>query len=96
MMPVTAYNLLQSIDLLAAAARNLGSQCVSGLTATGKGPEMVERGLPSSRRWCHNIGLTLSRNREEGPDHGRTVKEVAAEETDLSSKSWTKSLTPPQ
>ena len=45
MMPVAAYNLLQSIDLLTEAARNFNRQCISGITATERGPEMVERGL---------------------------------------------------
>ncbi|MDQ6660895.1 MAG: class II fumarate hydratase, partial [Chloroflexota bacterium] len=45
MMPVAAYNLLQSISLLASAARNFTEQCIKGLKATPKGSEMVERGL---------------------------------------------------
>ena len=85
MMPVTAYNLLQSIDLLAAAARNLGSQCVSGLTATGKGPEMVERGLAIVTTLVPHIGYDASAAiAKKAQTTGRTVKEVAAEETNLS------------
>ena len=85
MMPVTAYNLLQSIDLLTAAARNLGSQCVSGLTATGKGPEMVERGLAIVTTLVPHIGYDASAAiAKKAQTTGRTVKEVAAEDTDLS------------
>ena len=85
MMPVTAYNLLQSIDLLAAAAGNLGSQCVSGLTATGKGPEMVERGLAIVTTLVPHIGYDASAAiAKKAQVTGRTVKEVASEETDLS------------
>ena len=85
MMPVTAYNLLQSIDLLAAAARNLGSQCVSGLTATRKGPEMVERGLAIVTTLVPHIGYDASAAiAKKAQTTGRTVKEVAAEDTDLS------------
>ena len=85
MMPVTAYNLLQSIDLLAAAARNLGSQCVSGLTATRNGPEMVERGLAIVTTLVPHIGYDASAAiAKKAQTTGRTVKEVAAEETDLS------------
>ena len=85
MMPVTAYNLLQSIDLLAAATRNLGSQCVSGLTATRKGPEMVERGLAIVTTLVPHIGYDASAAiAKKAQTTGRTVKEVAAEETDLS------------
>ena len=85
MMPVTAYNLLQSIDLLTAAARNLGSQCVSGLTATRKGPEMVERGLAIVTTLVPHIGYDASAAiAKKAQTTGRTVKEVAAEDTDLS------------
>ena len=85
MMPVTAYNLLQSIDLLAAAARNLGSQCVGGLTATGKGPEMVERGLAIVTTLVPHIGYDASAAMaKKAQTTGRTVKEVATEDTDLS------------
>ncbi|HEV7215895.1 MAG TPA: class II fumarate hydratase, partial [Chloroflexota bacterium] len=45
MMPVAAYNLLQSISLLAAAVRNFVEQCVVGISATDKGPAMLEQGL---------------------------------------------------
>ena len=45
MMPVSAYNLLQSINLLASVTRNFTEQCIKGITSTTKGPEMVERGL---------------------------------------------------
>ena len=45
MLPLIAYNLLQSIDLLANAAENLTDQCVSGIEATERGPELVEQGL---------------------------------------------------
>src|SRR5205814_446762 len=45
MMPVTAYNLLQSISLLASVSHNFTEQCIKGLQATTRGPEMVERGL---------------------------------------------------
>ena len=85
MMPVTAYNLLQSIDLLAATARNLGSQCVGGLIATGKGPEMVERGLAIVTTLVPHIGYDASAAiAKKAQTTGRTVKEVATEDTDLS------------
>src|SRR5579872_1857261 len=45
MMPVAAFNLLQSIDLLASATNNFVTQCVDGLQATSRGPDMVEQGL---------------------------------------------------
>ena len=45
MMPVAAYNLLQSISLLAAEADNFRLQCIDGIEATERGSQLVERGL---------------------------------------------------
>ena len=85
MMPVCAYNLLQSIDLLAAAARNLDAQCVRGLQATSKGPDMVERGLAIVTTLVPEIGYDDSAAiAKEAQATGKTVKEVALERTSLS------------
>ena len=43
MMPVAGVATLESITLLAAAARNFAERCVDGLQATDRGPELVER-----------------------------------------------------
>jgi fumarate hydratase, class II len=43
MMPVAGAAMLESITLLAAAARNFSERCVEGLQATDRGPELVER-----------------------------------------------------
>ena len=85
MMPVCAYNLLQSIDLLAAAARNLDAQCVRGLQATSKGPEMVERGLAIVTTLVPHIGYDESAAiAKQAQQTGKSVKEVALETTGLS------------
>ncbi len=95
MMPVTAYNLLQSIDLLAAAARNLSSQCVSGLTATGRGPELVERGLAIVTTLVPHVGYDASAAiAKKAQSTGRTIREVAIEETDLSARELDEILDP--
>ena len=87
MMPVAAYNLLQSIDLLAAAAANLADQCVSGLKATSKGPEMVERGLAIVTSLVPRIGYDASAAiAKEAQSTGKTVKEVAIARTSLSDR----------
>ena len=85
MMPVAAYNLLQSIDLLAAAADNLAEQCVSGLRATQRGPEMVERGLAIVTSLVPHVGYDASAAiAKEAQATGKTVKEVALEATSFS------------
>jgi fumarate hydratase class II len=95
MMPVAAYNLLQSIDLLAAAARNLADQCVSGLTATAKGPEMVERGLAIVTTLVPHIGYdSAAAIAKEAQAEGKTVKEVAITRTALSGEELDRILDP--
>ena len=95
MMPVAAYNLLQSIDLLASAASNFASQCVSGLTATAKGPEMVDRGLAIVTTLVPHIGYDeAAAIAKEAQATGKTIKEVAVERTDLSSEELDRILDP--
>ena len=85
MMPVAAHNLLESIDLLAAASRNLAGQCVSGLAATNRGPEMVDRGLAIVTTLVPHIGYDAAAAiAKEAGATGRTVREVALERTRLS------------
>lgn len=85
MMPVAAYNVLQSITLLASASANFARQCINGLTATEKGPEMVERGLAICTALVPRIGYdAAAKIAKEAQSSGRTVREVSREMTDLS------------
>ncbi len=84
MMPVAAHNLLQSIDLLSSASRNLAEQCIDGLKATSKGPEMVDRGLAIVTTLVPYIGYDAAAEiAHKAQTTGRTVLEVALEETSL-------------
>jgi fumarate hydratase class II len=95
MMPVAAYNLLQSIDIMAAAASNLTDQCVTGLKATGKGPEMVHRGLMIVTTLVPHIGYDAATAiAKEAHAQGKTVKEVAIATTDLSEEELDRILDP--
>src|SRR5579859_5712279 len=95
MMPVTAYNLLQSITLLAAVARNFSQQCVAGLKATTRGPEMVERGLATCTALAPVIGYDAAASiSKEAYKTGKTIREVAREKTDLSEEDLTRILDP--
>ncbi|MCH8896716.1 MAG: class II fumarate hydratase [Chloroflexi bacterium] len=85
MMPVAAYNILQSIALLAASANNFADQCVSGIQATSRGPDMVERGLMLGTALAPSIGYDAAAAiAKQAAATGRTIREVAREETDLS------------
>jgi fumarate hydratase class II len=84
MMPVAAYDLLESIALLAAAAGNLSRRAVEGITATGNGPALLERGLMTATALAPRIGYDAAAQiAKEAFASGRTVREVARERTDL-------------
>src|SRR5258708_27330957 len=84
MMPVAAYNLLQSINLLAASAHNFTAQCIKGIKATSRGPEMVERGLAICTSLAPVIGYDAAANiAKEAAKTGRTITAVARERTNL-------------
>ena len=84
MMTVAAHNLLESIDLLAAASRNFARQCISGLKATDRGPAMVERGLAICTALAPIIGYDAAADiAHTAAESGETIREVALRETDL-------------
>jgi fumarate hydratase, class II len=95
MMPVSAYNLLQSISLLASVTRNFTEQCIKGIKATTRGPEMVERGLAISTALAPIIGYDEAASiSKEAYKTGKTVREVARERTNLSEEELDRILDP--
>ncbi len=85
MLPLIAYNLLQSIELLANAAENLTDQCISGIEATERGPELVEQGLMLATALAPVIGYDKAAEISKAAyKSGKTIREVARENTDLS------------
>ena len=95
MMPVTAYNLLQSISLLASVSRNFTEQCIKGLQATTRGPEMVEHGLAISTSLAPIIGYDAAADISKiAYKTGKTVREVAREKTNLSEEELDRILDP--
>jgi fumarate hydratase class II len=85
MLPLIAYNLSQSIELLASACANLTDQCVVGIQATERGPELVEKGLMLATALAPEIGYDRAAEiSKEAFKTGRTIREVARERTDLS------------
>jgi fumarate hydratase class II len=85
MLPLIAYNLLQSIDILGSAADNLADQTVAGLKATERGPELVEKGLMLATALAPEVGYDKAAEiSKEAFKTGKTIREVAREQTDLS------------
>ncbi len=95
MLPVAGHNLLQSIELLATSSRNFADQCVAGLKATDQGPAMVERGLMLGTALVPAVGYDKSAEiAKKAAKSGKTIREVAREETDLSEEQLNKLLNP--
>lgn len=96
MLPVVAHNLLQSIDILANAARNLADRSVSRLSVkkeqiadmVGRNPILVTALNPI-------IGYDLAAKiAKKAFAESRPLKEVAKEMTDLSDEELEKALDP--
>ncbi|HEX6493168.1 MAG TPA: class II fumarate hydratase [Candidatus Dormibacteraeota bacterium] len=95
MMPVAAFNLLQSIAILSTSAVNLAEQAVDGVEATANGPRLVEEGLMTCTALAPRIGYDAAAGiAKEAFRSGRTVREVAREKTDLTEDELTALLDP--
>ena len=93
MLPVIAHNLLQSISLLAATAGNFTEQCVVGLTATERGPELVEQGLMLATALAPEVGYDKAAEiSKKAYKTGQTIREVARKDTELSEEELDKLL----
>jgi len=96
MMPVMAYNLLQSIGLLTAASRLFAQKCVRGLKANAqRGQEMVERSLAMVTALSPHIGYdAAAKIAREAYESGKTIREVALEKGVLPAGDLEKILDP--
>jgi fumarate hydratase class II len=95
MMPVIAYNLLQSIAILSTSARNFAEQAIDGLQATPRGPEMVEKGLMLATALAPEVGYEeAAAIAKEAAAEGSTIREVARRRTSLSDDDLDRLLRP--
>ena len=81
MMPVMAFNLLQSVEILANACRLLATRCVDGLVANReRAREIVEQSLAMVTSLAPRIGYDRAAEiAKEAYRTGRTVRELAVE-----------------
>ncbi|MGB3562233.1 MAG: class II fumarate hydratase [Thermoanaerobaculia bacterium] len=81
MMPVIAFNLLQSIEILANGSQMLADKCVAGLEVNRERcREMVEKSLAMVTALAPRIGYDeAAALAKEAFETGRTVRELAAE-----------------
>ena len=95
MMPVAAHNLLQAVELLSTGADNFAKQCVEGITATSRGPDMVERGLMLATALAPAVGYDeAAAIAKEASKTGRTIREMARERTKLTEAELDELLNP--
>jgi fumarate hydratase class II len=96
MLPVIAYNLLQSIDLLANASRALADSAIAGFEVnSARVGETLDRNPILVTALNPVIGYELgAKIAKRAYEEGRPVRDVAAEETKLSSEELARLLDP--
>jgi fumarate hydratase class II len=94
-IPLAAQVLHESITLLANGCRNFAAQCIDGITATGKGPELVERGLMLATALAPALGYdTAASIAKEAARTGKTIREIVREKKLLPEDKLTELLDP--
>jgi fumarate hydratase class II len=85
MLPVIAYNLLQSIDLLSSGAKLLAEKCITGITANRqKCTENIEKSLAMATYLVPYVGydkaalIAAKANKK-----GKSIREIVLEENIL-------------
>src|SRR5690606_18477542 len=96
MMPMMAHNLMQSISLLAAAARAFKDRCVDGIEADRARCEgFIEQSLAMVTPLAKVIGYDqAAKIAKEAYESGRTVREVVREAGLLSEEELSRILDP--
>ena len=90
MLPVMAYNLLQSIDLLASAADVFVKKCIDGISANAETcAGYIEKSLALATGLVPKIGYDKAAAvSKKAYESGRTVRDVVLEENILSEKEF--------
>jgi fumarate hydratase class II len=95
MLPVAAYNLLEEIELLGRAAKNVSGQAVDGISATDRGPALLEQGLAICTALVPAIGYDAAAAiAHEAYQSGRTVREVALQRSQIAPEELDRLLDP--
>jgi fumarate hydratase, class II len=96
MMPVIAFNLLQSIEITANVARLLADRCIAGLEANvERNRAMIEQSLAMVTSLAPKIGYDKAAEiAKESVRTGRTVRELASEKQVLPPEELERALDP--
>ena len=96
MMPVMAYDLLESIHLLAAVSSNFDRRCIRGLAADAtRASSFVEQSLAMATALAPVIGYEKAAElAKEAYETGRTIREVATSKSGLTPQRLAELLEP--
>ncbi|MCS6304880.1 MAG: class II fumarate hydratase [Nitrospira sp.] len=96
MMPVMAYNLLQSIELLATASDNFAAKCIEGIKANEERcKSLIEESLAMCTALAPEIGYeAAAKLAKDAYKSGKTVRQVAKEQKVLSDRRLAELLDP--
>jgi fumarate hydratase, class II len=96
MLPVAAYNLLQSIELLANAASVFSKRCIAGLAAdVAECEAKIEKSLAMCTALAPVIGYDqAAKIAKTAYETGRTVREVALESSGINKEELDRLLDP--
>jgi fumarate hydratase class II len=85
MMPLMAYDLLESIELLAAASNNFAGKCIAGLEANREQLEQImEQSLALVTALTPEIGYDKAAAiAKHSASSGKTIREIAEKESGL-------------
>jgi fumarate hydratase class II len=95
MLPIAVRSFLHSIRYLGHATRNFAENLVAGLKATSRGPDLVESGLMLVTALAPEIGYDAAAAlAHEAYTSGRTIRDIAREQTSLSEEELDRILDP--
>jgi len=96
MMPVMAYNLLQSIELLATASNNFSVKCIEGIKANEERcKSLIEESLAMCTALAPEIGYeAAAKLAKDAYKSGKTVRQLAKEQKVLPDKRLAELLDP--
>jgi fumarate hydratase class II len=96
MLPVMAYNLLQSTELLATASHNFATRCIEGIKANEERcRSLIEESLAMCTALAPEIGYeAAAKLAKDAYKSGKTVRAVAKEQKVLSEKRLNELLDP--
>jgi fumarate hydratase class II len=96
MMPVMAYNLLQTIELLATASNNFSVKCIEGIKANEERcKSLIEESLAMCTALAPEIGYeAAAKLAKDAHKSGKTVRQLAKEQKVLPDKRLAELLDP--